>query len=61
MVFVFTEYLKEKHPLKLERDEIESKLLTETNGVKSRFVMLEFVAIILSQVSVTTKPIFRKT
>ena len=55
VVFLFTAYLKEKHPLKLEGDEIGLKLLTETNGVKSRFLMLEFVAIILCQVSVNTK------
>ena len=60
VVFLFTEYLKQKHPLKLEGDEIGLKLLTETNGVKSRFLMLEFVAIILYQVSVNTKLIFGK-
>ena len=60
VVFLFTEYLKEKHPLKLEGDEIGLKLFTETNGVKSRFLMLEFVAIILCQVSHYTKLIFGK-
>ena len=60
VVFLFTEYLKEKHSLKLEGDEIGLKLLTETNGVKSRFLMLEFVAIILCQVSVNTKLILEK-
>ena len=43
---LFTKYLKEKHPLKLEWDKIGLKLLTETNGVKSRYLVLEFVAII---------------
>ena len=59
-VFVFTEYLKEEHRLKLEGDEIGLKQLKETNGVKSRFLMLEFVAIIYCQVSVNTKVIFEK-
>ena len=52
VVLLFIEYLKEKHPLKLKGDKIGLKLLTETNGVKSRFLMLEFVAIIFCQVSV---------
>ena len=39
---------KGKTPMKLEGNEIGLKLLTETNGVKSKFLMLEFVAIILS-------------
>ena len=60
VVFVFTKYLKEKHPLKAEGDQIELKLLTETNGVKRRFLKLEFVAIIFCQVSVNTKLIFEK-
>ena len=60
VVFLFTEYLKEKHPLKLKGDEIGLKLLTETNGVKSRFLMLEFVSIVLCQVSLNTKLIFGK-
>ena len=60
VVFLFTEYLKEKRPLKLKGDEIGLKLLTETNGVKSRFLMLQFVAIVLCQVSLNTKLIFRK-
>ena len=61
VVFLFTEYIKEKHPLKREGDEIGLKLLTETSGVKSRFLMLEFVAITLCQVSVNTKLVFEKT
>ena len=60
VVFLFTEYLKEKHPLKFEGDEIELKLLTETNEVKSRFLMVEFVEIILCQDSVNTKLLFEK-
>ena len=61
VVFLFTEYLKEKHPVKLEGDEVGLKLLIETNGVKSRFLMLQSVAIILRQVSLNTKLIFGKT
>ena len=60
VVFIFTEYLKEKHPLKLEGDEIGLKLSTETNGVKSQFLMLEFLVIILYYVSANTKLIFGK-
>ena len=60
VVFLFTEYLKEKRPLKLEGGETALKLLTETSGVKSRFLMLEFVAISLCQVTVNTKLIFEK-
>ena len=60
VVFVFTEYLKEENRLKLEGDEIGLKQLTETNGVKGRFLMLEFVAIIYCQISVNTKVIFEK-
>ena len=60
VVFVFTEYLKEENRLKLEGDEIGLKQLTETNGVKGRFLMLEFVAIIYCQISVNTKKIFEK-
>ena len=56
----FSEYLKQEHRLKLEGDEIGLKQLKETNGVKSRFLMLEFVAIIYCQVSVNTKVIFEK-
>ena len=41
VVFLFTEYLKEKQPFKLEGDEIGLKLKTEINGVKSRFVEFE--------------------
>ena len=60
VVSLFTKYLKEKHPLKLEGDKIGLKLLTETNGVKSRYLVLEFVAIILCQVSVKVKLLFKK-
>ena len=45
VVFLFTEHLKEKHPLKLEGDQIGLKLLTKTNGMKSRSFVLKFVAI----------------
>ena len=55
VVFLFTEYLKEKHPLKLEEDEIGLKVLTEINGVNNRFLRLELLVIILRQVSVNTK------
>ena len=59
VVLLFTEYLKEKHSLKLEGDKIGLKLLAETNGVKSRYLVLEFAAIILCQVSVKVKLLFK--
>ena len=46
VVFLFTKYLKEKHPLKLEEDEIGLKVLTEINGVNNRFLRLELLVII---------------
>ena len=60
VVVLYTWYLKEKQPLRLEGDEIKFKLLTETSGVKSKFFMLEYVAIILCQVSFNTNLIFKK-
>ena len=60
VVFLFTEYLKENHPLKLKGDKIGLKILADTNGVKNRSLVLEFVAIFLCQVSVNTKLLFEK-
>ena len=59
VVFLFTEYLKVKQPLKFEEDEIGLKVLTEINGVNSRFLRLELLAIILCHVSVNTKLLFK--
>ena len=56
----FNRIPKGETPFEARRSRIGLKLLTETNRVKSRSLVLEFVAITLCQVSVKTKLLFEK-